>query len=82
MDELREAILQAIQANSGGMKYTALATQLVSKLYRQNRTRSPDLDRIDEVLKALQEEGVIGILEYTWHMSPDVQREKQFIYTP
>lgn len=80
---LQDAIRQIIDDNSGGIKCTALFTELISmvcenKIFGFSNKSLPDENELLDIIRGLPN---VKILEYSWYkMSPP--RSKMFIYTP
>lgn len=80
--KLDDAIEQIVFNSSGGIKFTELITNIADMYYDK---KSIDMDHsptADEILVAIKQSKTLKILEYTWHMSDSVSREKMFVYTP
>ena len=76
---LKHEIRELINENSGGIKFTELITELVSRSMEQHGGFDFDPDDIE---KAIEDMDGIEILRYSWHFSTKMSREKMFIYTP
>lgn len=76
MPEAEELILEIVNQNSGGMKFTKLFTDLLSGAYKAKNEKvirmSPD--EIEARVRMMSE---LRILEYSHEM-----RVKMFVYTP
>ena len=74
-----DLISAALEENQGGMKLMALIPRVVETLCKA-RIEVPD-DLARRLLKSARESGRFGVLTYCWHISPELGREKYFIYT-
>lgn len=70
--EISERIRQILNENSGGIKMNKLILELATS----KNIIFEDVIQIENIISSMPD---IKILTYTWH---NLNREKQFVYTP
>lgn len=78
MQNLEQIILDIVNNHSGGIKFTTLIADLVSK----HKEHEIDIDCVhfpDQVEQAIRNSSKMKILDYMW---TDMNRAKMFVYTP
>ena len=71
-NKVENAIRNIVNEHSGGVKFTELIVEIVSKKYL-------DIKNPDEIEKVIREMEDVKILDYTWK---SMDRAKMFVYTP
>jgi len=71
-NKVENAIRNIVNEHSGGVKFTELIVEIVSKKYL-------DIKNPDEIEKVIREMEDVKILDYTWK---SIDRAKMFVYTP
>ena len=80
--ELTSEIENIVQAHSGGVKFIELTSELLEKYYTAKMLADTEALSVDKILEAVKASAKLKILNYSYWMTPDFNREKLFIYTP
>lgn len=78
-DQIKKLILEIIEDNSGGLKFTELLPNLITKLINSNQSNFIEHLTPEFVEELITQTPELKILEYTFK---SLNRQKMFIYTP